>query len=72
MVINISLQYNGGLLPVIIMLTQGPYHWGTLCILGRFQGTIQAFSEPGQKKQSIERDSEHNKVSLKATLAIRD
>ena len=40
-------------------------------ILRRFQGTIQAFSEPGQKKQSIERDSEHNKVSLKATLAIR-
>ena len=31
MVINIiSVQYNGGLLPDIIMLTQGYYHyWGT-------------------------------------------
>ena len=31
MVINISveLQYNGGLLPDIILLTQGYYHWGT-------------------------------------------
>ena len=29
MVINISVQYNGGFLPDIIMLTQGYYHWGT-------------------------------------------
>ena len=29
MVINISLQYNGGFLPDIILLTQGYYHWGT-------------------------------------------
>ena len=29
MVINISVQYNGGLLPDIILLTQGYYHWGT-------------------------------------------
>ena len=31
MVINISLQYNGGFLPdIIILLTQGYYHyWGT-------------------------------------------
>ena len=29
MVINISVQYNGGLLPDIIMLTQGYYHRGT-------------------------------------------
>ena len=28
MVINISVQYNGGLLPDIIMLTQGYYQWG--------------------------------------------
>ena len=26
MVINISVQYNGGLLPDIILLTQGYYH----------------------------------------------
>ena len=29
MVINISVQYNGGLLPDIILLTQGYYHWGS-------------------------------------------
>ena len=29
MVINISAKYNGGLLPDIILLTQGYYHWGT-------------------------------------------
>ena len=29
MAINISVQYNGGLLPDIILLTQGYYHWGT-------------------------------------------
>ena len=30
MVINISsVQYNGELLPDIILLTQGYYHWGT-------------------------------------------
>ena len=27
--INISVQYNGGLLPGIILLTQGYYQWGT-------------------------------------------
>ena len=30
MVINIiSVQYNSGLLPDIILLTQGYYHWGS-------------------------------------------
>ena len=29
MVINISVQYNGGLLPDIILLIQDYYHWGT-------------------------------------------
>ena len=29
MAINVSVQYNGGLLPDIILLTQGYYHWGT-------------------------------------------
>ena len=29
MVIDISVQYNGGLLPDIILLTQGYYHRGT-------------------------------------------
>ena len=29
MVINISVQYNGGFLPDIMLLTQGYYHWGT-------------------------------------------
>ena len=29
MVINISVQYNGGILPDVILLTQGYYHWGT-------------------------------------------
>ena len=29
MAINISVQYNGGLLPDIILLTQGYYHRGT-------------------------------------------
>ena len=28
MVINISVQDNGGSLPDIILLTQGYYHWG--------------------------------------------
>ena len=27
MVINICVQYNGGFLPDIILLTQGYYHW---------------------------------------------
>ena len=26
---NVNVQYNGGFLPDIIMLTQGYYHWGT-------------------------------------------
>ena len=29
MVINISVQYNGGFLPDIILLAQGYYHRGT-------------------------------------------
>ena len=29
MVINISVQYNGGFLSDIILLTQGYNHWGT-------------------------------------------
>ena len=29
MAINISVQFNGGLLPDIILLTQGYYHRGT-------------------------------------------
>ena len=29
MMINVSVHYNGGLLPDIIPLTQGYYHWGT-------------------------------------------
>ena len=29
MALNISVQYNGGLLPDIILLTQGYYHRGT-------------------------------------------
>ena len=29
MVINISVQYNGGLLPDMILLTQGYYYRGT-------------------------------------------
>ena len=29
MVIEISVQYNGGLLPDIVLLTQGYYHRGT-------------------------------------------
>ena len=29
MVINISVQYNDGLVPDIILLTQDYYHWGT-------------------------------------------
>ena len=31
MVINISVQYSGGLLPDIILLTQGYYQWGKPC-----------------------------------------
>ena len=27
--INVSVQYNGGLLPDIILLTQCYHHWGT-------------------------------------------
>ena len=33
MVINVSVQYSGGLLPDIILLTQGYYQWGTRLIL---------------------------------------
>ena len=29
MVINISVQYSGGLIPDIILLTQGYHLWGT-------------------------------------------
>ena len=29
MAINAIVQYNGGSLPDIILLTQGYYHWGT-------------------------------------------
>ena len=29
MVINVSVQYSGGLLPDIILSTQGYYQWGT-------------------------------------------
>ena len=29
MVFNISVQYKGGFLPDIILLTQGYYQWGT-------------------------------------------
>ena len=29
MAINVSVQYNGGFLPDIILLTQGYYHRGT-------------------------------------------
>ena len=29
MVINVSVRYNGGFLPDIILLSQGYYHWGT-------------------------------------------
>ena len=29
MVINISVQYDGGFLPDIMLLTPGYYHWGT-------------------------------------------
>ena len=32
MVINISVQYSGGLLPDIILLAQGYYQWGTRLI----------------------------------------
>ena len=27
--ISVPLQYNGGFLPDILLLTQGYYHWGT-------------------------------------------
>ena len=47
MVINISVQYNGGFLPDIILLTQGYYHWGTrlntiwwLCIYSLCKGIL--------------------------------
>ena len=37
MAINVSVQYNGGLLPDIILLTQCYYHWGTrLNVMKRF------------------------------------
>ena len=29
MAINVNVQYNGGLLPDILLLTYGYYHWGT-------------------------------------------
>ena len=28
MAINLGIQYNGGSIPDIILLTQGYYHWG--------------------------------------------
>ena len=33
MVINISVQHNGGFHPDIILLTQGYYHWGTFFLV---------------------------------------
>ena len=33
MVINISVQYNGGFLPDIILLTQGYHHWETRLLM---------------------------------------
>ena len=37
MAINVSVQYNSGLLPDIILLTQCYYHWGTrLNVMKRF------------------------------------
>ena len=37
MAINVSVQYNRGLLPDIILLTQGPYHRGTFFPLYRIK-----------------------------------
>ena len=50
MAINISVQYNGGLLPDIILLTQGYYHRGTR------SNTMQRpclYSLPGMKQYII-------------------
>ena len=52
MVVTMGQQYNVGEKATVI-----------LYYLRRFQRTIQAFSEPSQKKHSIERSSERNKVS---------
>ena len=46
MVINISAQHNGGLLPDIILLTQGYYHWGSRLTLSK-PGTHKMDSKKG-------------------------
>ena len=48
MAINVSVRYNGGLLPDIIPLTQGYYHRGTLSLqpmipAKRFDEGLDAF-----------------------------
>ena len=45
MVIHISVQYNGGFLPDIMLLTQGYYHWGTRLNTMWWLCTYIAYSE---------------------------
>ena len=48
MAINISVRYNGGLLPDIILLTQGYYHRGI-----RFKYHVKALSLQSMKQYII-------------------
>ena len=51
MVINVSVQYNGGLLPDIILLTQCDYHnRGTRLNAMKFFFVFAAYSSPSQGK----------------------
>ena len=50
MVINVNVQYNGGFLPDIVLLTQCYYHWGTqLNAMKRFYLSLQPMIPPTKR-----------------------
>ena len=46
MAINVSVQYNGGFLPDIILLTQYYDHWGNLIICHEEVSSLQPMIPP--------------------------
>ena len=55
MAINVSVQYNGGFLPDIILLTQGYYHRGThLNDMKRFFKKNLNASKPSEHPPQVE------------------
>ena len=50
MVVNVNVQYNGGFLPDIVLLTQCYYHWGTqLNTMKRFYLSLQPMIPPTKR-----------------------